>query len=273
MGLHRGSATSEAVVVEASSHSIPVPRRLVKPIPIAATGGEVDRSVSRYVPSSGPVGESREIRATSHTGDSISRRKVIFAARKGVPYERTPAHSNAAPSRGNRTARAPILQSRVTSRTAVRDSFHRPIRQATHETIAVGRDSADTFGKRQRRMGTGHRPVSPGAGVVVGSSTLVGRSAVPGTVPPGDSLHRCVDQRLGCSIPGIDVERDVAEIRSSHKLVGTTGGPSRSTITPVPSQREDSSVYDRQLDHSLLSEKTGGGGRSRERSSSCQREY
>ena len=258
VGLHGGSKTSETVVIKASSHPIPVPRRLAKPVPVAAAGGKVDRSVSRAVPSSGPVGESREIRATSHTGDSISRRKVRFAAGKGVPYERAPTHSHAAPNRGKGTARASISQSRVTSRTVVSDSFHRPVRQASHETIAVGRDRTGTSRKRQGRMGTGHRPVSPSAGMVEGSSTLVGRSAVPGTVPPGDSLHRCVDQRLGCSIPGIDVERDVAETRSSHKLVGTTGGPGRSTVTPVPSQGEDSSLYDRQLDHSLLSEKTGG---------------
>ena len=258
VGIHGGSETSEAVVVEASSHSIPIPRRLVKPIPVTTTGGKVDRSISRTVPSSRPISKSREIRAGSHTGDRVSRRKVRFAARTSVPHAGTPSHSDATSSRGNRAARASIPQSRVTSRAVVRDSFHRPIRQATHETIAVGRDSSGTVRKRQGRMGTGHRPVSPCARMVDGPGTLVGRSTVPGTVPPRDSLHRCVDQRLGCGIPGIDVERDVAETRSSHKLVGATGGPGRTTITPVPSQGEDSGVYDRQLDHSLLSEQTGG---------------
>ena len=107
-------------------------------------------------------------------------------------------------------------------------------------------------------MGTSHRPVSPSARVVDGPVTLAGRNTVPGPIPPRVSLHRCVDQRLGCSIPGIDVEWDVAETRSPHKLVGVTGGAYRTAVTPVSSQREDSSVHDRQLDHSLLSEQARG---------------
>ena len=75
---------------------------------------------------------------------------------------------------------------------------------------------------------------------------MVGRSTVPGAVPPRDSLHRCADQRRGGGIPGIDVEWDVAETRSSHKLVGAAVGPGRTTVSPVSSQREDSSVHDRQ---------------------------
>ena len=124
----------------------------------------------------------------------------------------------------------------------------------------MGRDSSGTGWKKQGRMGTGHRPVSPCARLVDGPGTLVGRSTVPGAVPQRDSLHRCVDQRLGCGIPGIDVEWDVAGTRSSHKLVGATGAPGCTTVTPVPSQGEDSSVYYRQFDHSLVSEQTGGGG-------------
>ena len=65
VGIHGGSEASETVVVETSSHAIPVPRRLVKPIPVAATGGKVDRSISQIVPSSRPISKSREIRARS----------------------------------------------------------------------------------------------------------------------------------------------------------------------------------------------------------------
>ena len=201
----------------------------------------MDRSTSRTVPPSRPISKSREVPAGTHAGDRVSRQKVRFTTRTSVPHGGTPSHSDATSSRGNRAARSSISQSGVTSR-AVRYGSHRPIRQATHETIPVGRDSSGMGRKRQRRMGTGHRPVSLCARMVDGPVTLVGRSTVPGAVPPRDSLHRCVDQRLGCSIPGIDVEWDVAETRSSHKLVGAAGGPDRTTVTPVPPQREDSSV-------------------------------
>ena len=85
-------------------------------------------------------------------------------------------------------------------------------------------------------------------------SHWLARYTVPGPIPPRDSLHRCVDQRLECSVPGIDVEWDVAETRSLHKLVGVTGGTYRDSVTPISSQGEDSSVHGRQLDHSPLSE-------------------
>ena len=53
------------------------------------------------------------------------------------------------------------------------------------------------------------------------------------------------------------VEWDMAETQPLHKLVGVTSGAYRTAVTPVSSQREDSSVH-RQLDHSLLSEQAGG---------------
>ena len=124
VGIHAGSETSEAVVIKTSSHSIPISRRLVKPIPVTTTGGKVDRSISRTVPSSRPINKSREIRAGFHASDRVSRRKVRFAARTSVPHAETPSHSDATSSRGNRAAKASIPQSGVTSRAVVRDSSH-----------------------------------------------------------------------------------------------------------------------------------------------------
>ena len=85
VGIHTGSETSETVVVKASSHSIPISRRLVKPIPVNTAGEKVDRSASRTVPPSRPVGESRDIRTGTHASDRVSRQKVRFATRTSVP--------------------------------------------------------------------------------------------------------------------------------------------------------------------------------------------
>ena len=110
---HTGSETSETVVVKASSHPIPVPRRLVKPIPVNSTGKKVDRSASRTVPASGPVGESREVRIGTHPSDRVSRRKVRFAARASIPHGGTPSHNDAASIRGKKSSRTSISKGGV----------------------------------------------------------------------------------------------------------------------------------------------------------------
>ena len=119
VGIHAGSETSEAVVIKASSHSIPIPRRLVKPIPVTTTGGKVDRSISRTVPSSRPISKSREIRAGSRTQVIVFLGEKLDLQRGRAFPTRTPSHSDATSSRGNRAARASISQSGVTSRAVV----------------------------------------------------------------------------------------------------------------------------------------------------------
>ena len=77
---------------------IPVPRRLAEPIPVSTAGETVDRSTSQTVPPSRPISKSREVRAGTHAGDRVSRRKVRFATRTSVPHGGTPSHSDATSS-------------------------------------------------------------------------------------------------------------------------------------------------------------------------------
>ena len=133
-GIHTGSETSETVVVKASSHSIPVPRRLVKPMSVNTTGEKVDRSASRTVPTSRPVGESGQVRIGTHASDRVSRRKVRFAARASIPHGGTPSYNDAASIRGKRPSRTSISKSRVTARAVVRYGTHCPTRQIAHGT-------------------------------------------------------------------------------------------------------------------------------------------
>ena len=205
VGIHTGSETSETFVVKASSHPIPLSRRLVQPIPVSTTGEKVNRSTSRTVPASWAVGESRVVRIGTQASDRISRRKIRFETRASIPHGGTPSHNDAASIRGKKSSRTSISKGGVATMTVVRHGTRHPIMQIAHETTPVGRDSSSTEMKKQRRMGTSHRSVSPSARVVDGPVTLAGR---------------CVDHRLGCSIPGIDVEWDVAETQSPHKLVG-----------------------------------------------------
>ena len=50
----------------------------------------------------------------------------------------------------------------------------------------------------------------------------------------------------------------MAETQPTHQLVRTAGSTDRGSIAPVSAQRENSSVHDRQCDHSLVSEQAGG---------------
>ena len=125
-------------------------------------------------------------------------------ARASIPHGETPSHNDAASIRGKESSRTSISKGGVAARTVFRYGTHSPIRQ--FEATPVGRDSSSAERKKQRRVGTSHRLVSPSARVMNGPVILAGRYTLPGPIPPRDNLYLCVNQRLGCSIPGIAVE-------------------------------------------------------------------
>ena len=130
----------------------------------------------------GPV--KGQVKIAANASDRVSRRKVRFLTRASIPHGGTPTHNDAASIRGKKSSRTSISKGGVTTRAVVRYSNHRPIRQVAHETILVGRDSSSTERKRQQRMGTSHRPVSPSVRVVDRPVALAGRCTVPGPIPP-----------------------------------------------------------------------------------------
>lgn len=255
MGLHRNSETNQGMVSGTTQDSVSILRRLAQPVP------RIPRSINRHQGTSETVrnarldSERQEVGTNSSTEHSVPGRALGFREPQSFPDIGTPIDHSSPCAKGDRTEGPLLSRGGVPHGASERDGSDDPSRPPQSSTTSTTSDSSGQDGPRPQGMGSSGGAHSPPIIMVASPATLAGRNTIPPFEPSDDSVHGCLDERMGRSVQQLALVGDMDSL-GSHQLARTANSVSGAAAATISHAGQIGTFSHRQCDDNRVHSET-----------------